>query len=181
MLAAMTKTAAAAAVTALMLTLTACGGNDDDEQAAAAISDSIMEGQNNNGDSGNGMFEMKRAEADCIGNGFVEEIGTEKLQEYGFITEDLEAEGELGDVQMAEPDASAAADSLFECTDVSTMMKEALASSGQMDAKTQACLEDALTEERLKNLFTLLFSGKEEQANQSIMEPMTECITAAQQ
>jgi hypothetical protein len=182
----MTKRLAAAAATALLLTLTACGGGDgdgeaggasgsDDAKASKSIADSIMKGQAETAEASGGMFQMKREEADCIGEGFVDKIGTEQLQEYGFLTKDLKTSKQLTQIKMNAEDAEAAAGTLFDCTDVQAMMSQALAAQGNIDPKTQKCLEDALTEDALREMFTLLFSGKQEEANQAVVAPMMKC------
>ena len=173
----MRRTFAAAAITALTLTtLTACAGSDDDETAAKAISDSIMKEQDG---AAADVFAMERSEADCIGDGFVEEIGVEQLQEYGFITEDLKAEP-MTSVTMETADAEAATGVLFDCADVTELMSEAMAAGQQVDEKTQQCLEDVLTEEKLRTMFTLMFSGKQDEANQEIVRPLMECAAPTQ-
>lgn len=167
----MTMTRVTAAVAGLLLTLTACGGGDD-EQAAKAIADSIMKEQKASGSSD--VFQMQQEEADCIGEGFVAEIGTDKLTEYGFLTEDLKAADKLSDVKMATEDARAAADTLFDCADVQKMMTDSM---GEMDPKTRSCIEDVMTEDALRQLFTKMFSGKQEEASQELIEPMMKCTS----
>ena len=176
----MTKTLAAAAISVLLLTLTACGGGEgssDDEAASKAISDSIMKEQ----ESGSGdVFTMERKEAACIGDGFVEDIGVDKLQEYGFLTEDLKAEA-MTNVTMEPGDAEAATGVLFECADVTEMMSKAMAAGEEVDAATQKCLEDVLTEDKLRSMFTLMFSGKQDQASQEVIAPMMKCAAGSMQ
>jgi hypothetical protein len=164
----------AAAAVALLLAVTACGGGDEDAEAAKAISDSIVaEGKGQGG--ADQIFAMKRKDADCIGEGFVDKIGVEKLQEYGFLTEDLKTADELTEVTMSTEDAGAASDTLFSCVDVQEMMTGAM---GDVDAKTRKCLEGVMTEDALRELFTKMFSGKREEAGQELVEPMMECATA---
>ena len=112
------------------------------------------------------------SDADCIGEGFVDEIGTEQLQEYGFLTEDLKAAEDFTNVEMSKEDAGSAADTLIECADVQQMMSEAM---GEVDAKTRECFEEVLTEEALRSLFTKMFSGQQEEAGQELIQPMMEC------
>jgi len=157
---------------ALLLPLTACGGSNDDAEAAKAISDSIMASQEEQSGGNAQMFAMPREDADCIGEGFVDEIGTEKLQEYGFLTEDLKAAEDFTNVEMSKEDAESAADTLLGCTDVQQMMSEAM---GEVDAETRECFEDVLTEDALRSLFTKMFSGQQEEAGQELIQPMMEC------
>lgn len=168
----MTKTLASAALAGLLFTLTACGSGDD-EKAATAISDSIIEEQK--GAEGSNVFKLERKEADCIGEGFVDKIGTDQLQEYGFLTEDLKTAKQLTNVEMSTEDAESASDTLFECADVQKMLTQAM---GDVDAKTKACIEDVLTEDALRTLFTKMFSGKQEEAGRELIEPMMKCSTA---
>ena len=166
----------AAAGAALLLTLTACGGNGDDDKAAKAISDSIMKDQQSAGASD--VFTMKQKEADCIGQGFVDEIGTEDLQKYGFLTKDLKTAEGLQTVKMSTEDAKAASDTLFDCADVQQMMMQSM---GDLDAKTKDCIEGVMTEDALRDLFTKMFSGKQEEAGQDLIAPMMKCTSGAQQ
>ena len=173
--------AVAAALSGLLLTLAACGGaggtevNEDDATASKAISDSIMEGQD--AESASGVFTMEREEADCIGDGFVGEIGTEQLQEYRFLNEDLTSADSMANVKMSAEDAESAANTLFDCTDVSKMMSQAYSASGNIDEKTKQCLEEALSDDVLRNMFTLMFSGQQAEANRLATEPMMACAS----
>ena len=172
----MTKTRVTAAVTGLLLVLTACGGGGDDEKASQAISDSIMKEQKTAGSTD--VFQMKQEEADCIGDGFVNEIGTDKLKEYGFLTKDLKTADKLTDVKMSTEDARSAANTLFDCADVQKMMTDSM---GDLDPKTKACLQKVMTEDALRDLFTKMFSGKQDEAGQDLIAPMMKCTTGAQQ
>ena len=179
----MTRTLAVAAIVGLALALTGCSASDsgsgaDQQQgeAAQAISDSIMGEQDGATED---VFAMKRAEADCIGQGFVDDIGVEQLQEYGYLTEDLKAKP-LTSVTMGTADAEAATSVLFDCADVLGLMEQAISTGQKLDPKTQKCLHDVLTEDKLRSMFTLLFSGKHDQAGQEVIAPMMECAAPQQ-
>jgi hypothetical protein len=154
MLAAMT-TKLLAALAAALLMLTACGGNGDDEEAAQAISDTLMKQQ----DGAAAGLAMKQEQADCIGDGWVDKIGTEKLQEYGVLTEDLKADETINDVKLSADDAEAAVDTVFDCADVKKMLTNA---------------------DKLHTTLELMFRGKQDEANQQMVEPMMKCAAGGQ-
>ena len=169
----MKKTLAAVAVAVLALTLTSCGSNDDAE-ASKALSDSIMKSQKS-GDSAAQLLTLKQKEADCIGDGLVDKIGTDQLQEYKMLTKDLKPSKDVTEVKMSKGDATSATDVLFKCTDVPAMMQKAMKQSGQVPAEMQDCVNKALSEETLRGMFTHVFTGNEEQAQKDLIQPMMKC------
>jgi len=168
----MKKTLAVLVTAVLALGLTSCGGNDD-EAASKALSDSIMKSQESSNASQ--FFAMERKDADCIGDGMVDEIGTDQLQEYGMITKDNKANKDVTAVKMSTGDAESATDVLFDCTDVPGMMQKAVGDSGQIPAEMQDCVNEALNEKNLRSMFTKVFSGKQEEAQQELIQPMMKC------
>jgi len=83
-------------------------------------------------------------------------------------------------VKMETADAEAATGVLFDCADVTELMSEAMAAGQQVDKKTRECLEEVLTEDKLRTMFTLMFSGKQDQANQEVVRPLMECAAPTQ-
>ncbi len=169
----MRKTVLALA-TVSMLALSACGGGDD-EQAKESISGSLTEQE-----EGSETFTVEEDEADCIADGMVDGVGVDQLQEYGILTDDLELNKDPDEVEMSTEDAETTTDALFDCTGVQAMMDEEM--SAGMEGQPQAvkdCLDEVLTDERLRNLFVAIFSGKQEEAQAEIQGPMMECATEA--
>ncbi len=165
---------AAAAATVLALTLSSCGSNDDAE-ASQAISASIMKAQKSGSDSASQLLNLKQKEADCIGNGLVDKIGTDQLRQYKLLTKDNKAGQDVTQVKMSKGDAEAATDVLFGCTDVPGMMQKAMNSSGQVPAEMRGCVNKALNEQALRGMFTNVFQGNEEQAKKDLIQPMMKC------
>ena len=150
----------------LALSLTSCG--QDEEAASDAISASIME-------SNDETFEVSQEEADCVGDGMVEEIGVDKLTEYGIITEDLEANDGIEDVEMSEGDASSAADVMAGCADIKELFTSAM---GELPQEAQQCVEENLSDEVLHNFLTAVFMNDQEKGNQELMGALQECLGA---
>lgn len=165
---------AAATATLLALTLGSCGSNDDAE-ASQAISASIMKSQSSSGDSASQLLSLKKKEADCIGSGLVDKIGTDQLKQYKLLTKDNKAGQDVTRVKMSKGDAESATDVLFGCTDVPGMMKKAMNSSGQVPAQMRGCVDKTLNEQALRGMFTNVFQGNEEQARKDLITPMMKC------
>lgn len=165
---------AAATATLLALTLGSCGSNDDAE-ASQAISASIMKSQSSSGDSASQLLSLKKKEADCIGSGLVDKIGTDQLKQYKLLTKDNKAGQNVTQVKMSKGDAESATDVLFGCTDVPAMMKKAMKDSGQVPAQMRACVDKTLNEQALRGMFTNVFQGNEEQARKDLITPMMRC------
>lgn len=149
------------------MSLTACG-NDEEAQAAEAISASMTEDTVDE-------LTVDQEEADCVGDGMVDEIGVDKLQEYGILTEDLETNESVTDVTMEEGDADSAADVLVSCVDAQQMMADELAADDSLTQEQQECVGDVLDDEALKNMFSLMFQGKEDEAMNDLMGPLMNC------
>lgn len=172
----------------LALALAACGGSDDepaspadatagevesaaseaDTAAAKAIADSIM-------DSNDETFEVTQKQADCVGDGMVEDIGSDQLVEYGIITEDYQASNGIESVKMSEDDAQAAADTMQECADIKEIFTGAM---GELPEEAQTCIDDKLTDEVLNEFLVSVFKDDQAAGQQGLMTALTECMTA---
>jgi len=194
---------AVTAVTAVMaLTLAACGGSDDgaaseadaspsvadatpsvadatpseadptpskaDATASKAIANSIM-------DSNDSTFEVTQDQADCVGEGMVEDIGTDQLVEYGSITEDNEASDGLESVKMSEGDAHSAADVMQDCADIKEIFTGAM---GDLHEEAQTCIDEKLTNDILNEFLVSVFMDDQDAGNEGLMGALTECMSA---
>ena len=98
----MKKTLAAAGALLLTFGLSSCGGGGDDAAASQALSDSIMKSQKSgSNDAASSLLDLKQKEADCIGDGLVDKIGTDQLKEYKLITADNKANKDVTAVKMS--------------------------------------------------------------------------------
>ena len=155
------------AVAVLALALTSCGSDDD--AASKAISESIM-------DSSDDTFNLDQKQADCIGDGMVEEIGTDQLVEYGLITEDNKASDTIDSVKMSEGDAGSAADVMQDCADIKEVFTSAMGSDIPEEAAT--CIDENLTDEVLHDFLVAVFMNDQEGGTQNLMTALQECMQA---
>jgi hypothetical protein len=168
----MRRILAAAGIAALALTATGCGTNDD-AKAAKSLSDKIVSSQKSGSTSQ--FFALDRKNADCIGKGFVDKIGTDRLQKYGILDKNLDAKQNVDNVEMSAGDASSATDVFFGCVDVTSMVKKEIAKSGQIPGQMQSCVNRTLTDKNLRPVFTKVFEGNQQDAQKSLVQPMMKC------
>ena len=173
----MKKTLAAVFAVALALTTAGCGNNDD-ETAAKSISASIMKEQKSGSTQ---VMQVKQEDADCIGNGLVDKIGTDQLQEYKLLDKDLKMNENITNVKMEKGDAESAADTFFDCTDVMGMMHRAMSQGGSVPKEVQDCMDKALTKDAVHDMFVAMFSGKQDQATQGLQQSLMKCASLGMQ
>lgn len=158
---------------ASMLVLSSCGGSAEEDKAAKSISASLMAEEG-------GTTSLKQEDADCVGEKMVDGVGLDQLTEYGVLTEDGELNKDPDEVKMSTEDAESTTDALFDCTDVQAMMDKEMSNqmAGQ-PAAVKKCLDEVLTDERLRGMFVATFSGRQRDAQTELMEPMMKCATKA--
>jgi hypothetical protein len=169
---------ALAVVAVLAVLAGGCGGDSSDQEASKAISDQIMAQQKSDAQTSQ-FFTMDRKDANCIGDGLVDKIGTDQLRQYGVLTKQNKANKDVTGVKMSTKDAKAATDVLFVCTDVESMMQKAMANSGQVPDTMKACMNKVLTEGNLRTMFQKVFEGSPEEAQQALITPLMKCTTGS--
>lgn len=155
------------AAAVLALALTSCG--NDDEAASEAIAAGVM-------DSNDQTFKVTQEQADCLGDGMVEEIGTDQLVEYGLITEDMKQSDGLDSVKMSESDAESAAGVMQECADIKKIFTDAMGTGMPEEAAT--CVNDKLTDEVLNDFLVAVFMDDQEAGTTGLMTALQECMSA---
>ena len=161
-----TRLFGAAAGLALVLPLSACGSGDD-EKAATSIASQVREG-------GDADLQVSQKEADCIGEGFVDELGTDKLVEYDMLNEEMEATQREAS-KMSQEDADAAAAVFGDCADVKALMVEALESSGMPESASD-CVNEELTQERIDE-FTVALFRQDDSVGEELGRTIQGCVT----
>ena len=157
-----------AAGVVLLMALTSCGASDD-EKASDAVSAGLLKGQE-------GTFKFTQEQADCVGDGFVEEIGVDQLQQYGIITEDFEASDKPIETKLAGEDADGAGKVLVDCVDAAQLFKDAMLTGRELSSEVESCIDDALTDDVLTRFFAATFS-EDQAAAAAATAPLQECVT----
>src|SRR3954451_341753 len=181
MISSTTRAAGAALLAALALSVSACGNgggstgmSSEDKTAAKNISSSIMQSQKGSGSAQ--FLTLKKKDADCIGKGLVNKVGTDNLKKYGVLDKNLKpSKSGISDVKMSPADAKSTTSVLFGCADVEKMMQSAINKSGQIPKTMQSCVNKALSEDHLRPMFTQLFQGKTDAAQKALTGPMAKC------
>lgn len=159
------------------LSLSACGGGSSEEtQAKEAISASFLE-------TGDDTFVVDESQADCVGDGLVDEIGVDGLKEYGLLNEDgTLSEGLDGSMGMSDEDGQRAADVMSDCLDIKEAMMASFAEEAEEgDEATVQCMDEALTDETLNEFLKMLFTGDEQAAQQLLVtEELMKCMLSAE-
>jgi hypothetical protein len=172
----MKRTALAAALVSVLV-LGGCGGGDEEDRATESISAYLLEQQ-----AEGQMVSLDEEGADCIADAMVEGIGVDQLQDYGLIDEDGEVVEDARTTEMEREDAEVMVDAVFDCTDVMATMQEELATAmGGQTPEVRACLEEALTEDLVREALVENFSGNEQEAQEKLMGPLTACMTGGEE
>ena len=109
-------------------------------------------------------------------DGFVDNIGVDKLKENGLLTDDLKA-SDSGDIELSEEDAAKAADAVIDCADFEQLFSEGLGED--MPAEVKDCINEAINDDVLKEFLTGIFSGSTA-GQEELQNQMMECATAGQ-
>jgi hypothetical protein len=159
---------------ALSILLTGCGSGDE-EKAKENIKASILEEEQIAG------TKVTEEDATCLSDGIVDEVGTEKLQEYKLLNEDLEVESEVGNVKMEEADADATAEVFVDCVDAEKMLEDQFASmTGSLSKQQQDCMKEVLDEEKVKEIMSATFQGDTAGMQSDLQEDFMKCVQPQQ-
>jgi hypothetical protein len=162
----MTRTTALVAACLLALGAACGGGGDEDAEAKDAIAQGLV------------REDFDRDAASCVADGLVDELGRDKLEEYGLITEDGDvADAPLTETRMSKEDAEEAADVIVDCVDVSEALEQ-LGPANELSPEVVDCLQEALGEDEFEALLTALLSGDQAGA-MGAMGAAMECVAKA--
>ena len=153
----------------LSLMLTGCG--NDEDKAKENVKASILEEDQIAG------TEVTEEDATCLSDGIVDEIGTEKLQEYGLLNDELEVKDEVGEVKMDSGDADSMADVFVDCVEAEKMLEEQFSSmTGSLTPEQQDCMKEILDEEKVKEIMSATFQGDTAGMQSALQEDFMQCV-----
>jgi hypothetical protein len=172
-------------LTALLLVasltlLSGCGGSDDEpglsdseQQAADNLSSEILR-------SGavTGKGAVTEAQAGCIGRGTVTEVGVDRLQHYGILSDDLRVDKTIQNVRMAGDDAEALAGVFVGCLDAEKMFEDQFLDgpdAKQLTGAQRRCVADVIDEPTVREALALRFQGKGEQVYATLRARLETC------
>ena len=163
------RTTTVALFCAISLSLTGCGAGDEDKAKESIKSNILKEDL--------GGTDVSEEDATCLSDGLVDEVGTEKLQEYGLLNEDLEAQDDVTDVQMDEADADAVATVFVDCVDAEQMIEDQFAGNLEgLPEEQKQCVLDVIDEEKVKDIMSATFQGDTAGMQQLLQEDLAECL-----
>lgn len=167
------------AILAAAFLLGACGDDGDsggalgggslsaEEQAKAdEIAASMMEDDNDS-------MAIEQEDADCVGRGFVRELGLEQLEEIDFRADDP-------DFALSEADADKAASVMVQCIDFRSGFADSFSEDGSISRESAECLAGKFDEKTVKELFAAELRGEEVDETSFIRlvtQGMADCLT----
>ena len=165
------KHAATVAVLVATSSLLAGCGSNDDETAAKNIKASILK-EDVAGAS------LTDKQAGCLADDIVDKIGVDQLKKYGLLNDKLAVDDQITDVKLKTKDADAMAASFTDCVNAEELIEKQFsqAASG-MNTKQQQCIKDVLTKDKVEQILSLTFQGKQDQIQSDLRTDLVKCLT----
>jgi fructose-specific phosphotransferase system component IIB len=122
------------------------------------------------------LLKLNKNDANCIAKGWVDKIGTDSLQKYGVLDQDMKVKRNgMSGVKMSPADANKAADVIMSCTDVKAMVDQAMSQTPAISAAVKACVDKAFTRSAAHQMFAAVFSGNQHQATNGLTAKLMKC------
>ena len=165
-----------AVVCAALLTLTACGGGGDAE-AKDNIAASLKKADT--GLAGNSK--LSDEQADCVAGGMVDDIGVDKLKDYGILKDDNTVDTDAQPDDLSADDADAMASTIVGCVDMGELLADQMGDQfDQLSEDQQKCVTDVFDDDTFEGILSDTFQGKTPEMGQDLQSKMMECMTPTQ-
>ena len=175
------KTVRLAVPVALLVLATLAGCGSDDAEPASALTDDEQTAADNlaaqiirSGSmraSGSGISD---AQATCVAEGAVADVGLAELQGYGIVTEDLLVDKSIQGVQMKAADAEALAGVFVDCVDAEALFEDRFL-TGLPAGADEECVRAAVGVDGVRDVLAASFQGSGTSAYQQMQRDVTAC------
>jgi hypothetical protein len=172
----------------LVTGLAGCGGDDDPEDAPASSLDQdeqtaadnlaaqiIRSGTMSQDTSSQTITD---AQATCVAEGAVADVGLESLQKYRIVTKDLLVNKSIQGVEMNADDADALAGVFVTCIDAEALFEQrfldAMPSGGSAEER-RTCVQSAVDEDAVREILAASFEGRGTGAYATMQEDVSSC------
>lgn len=151
---------------AAALVLTACSGGDGSSAEAEPYVDAMTESLAGVEDGG-----FSEEDARCFSEKFIDVVGLDRVEDAGE-PEDFGSDAgnlEFAALDLTRDEANSIYDNYKDCgQDPMKRMQEDLADDDEMSPEAKACVEDLVTEDRMREVF--IAAALDEQDNEEAME-----------
>lgn len=144
--------------------LVSCGGEDSESADAQPYVDAVSEAVTA------GQIDMDEEQSQCFGEGFVDVVGLDKLEDTGTPEEigrqfqDLE----LVELELSQGEGEDVYDTFESCGyDMRADLLDSLFAGQKMAEETQTCIEDAVDEDKLRSFVVTMMTEGSEAAQES--------------
>lgn len=163
----------------MVLVAVACGGGDsgldDTEQAMA---DAIAAQMLDDGDT-------TEAEAQCVGEGVVDEMGMDRLIEVGLDRSAVESGTGPDDVELSDEDIDSLLDPMLDCIDFAAVFTESMTSGDDAISEESAdCIAAGISDDTIRSAARAGLTGDEfdpvddQDVLGEVFDLMAECLTS---
>jgi hypothetical protein len=173
-----------------LLLLAGCGDGDDDTAPPIEDSDDGDDGDGGGSDdplvqamttwlsTSEDVPPFDEDEAECVAQGVVDGVGSDRLEELGVTEEAMASEEgvELTDVEFTDDEVAVVIDSMEGCADLKALLAESIADDGTISAEDAECLVDELPEDFIRQGFEAEFAGDDITESQDLQNTMFDAI-----
>lgn len=172
----------------LPLTLAACGStgvgpggggassqvdlSGDEREAADHLAAELLTG----GGPLVGTTTLTDAQAACVADGAVRDVGLDHLQGYDIVAPDLKVNGSLKGVRMSTADADALAAVLADCVDVERLLEREFLhqGGGTPDRAQRRCVREVVDRATVTRILSAGFQGRRS-IDEELQQRLTDC------
>lgn len=163
-------------LTASLTGLTGCG-----EENEAALSDDEQTAANNlaaqilsSGSIADNKGSVNAAQADCVAQSVILDVGLDRLQSYGIITDDLTVDRTIQGVRMNRADADAMAGVFVDCLDTEELFEKQFVQPARTPAQS-ACVRAEVDEASVREVLADSFTRAGTRAYDALQRRVKRC------